>query len=317
MDVRASWDVTSTLHRLTDTANSDQEEWVLQDKVVDYFFDACVQAGPELCTLAAYNRTGSELACDFRSFIKNVTNAPIGIPNPGAIVNEVVVKGQVFLQSYGVTGWGNFSQSVAALLYGSEDEKLKALSKAASSSTSTSFSAALWGIHCGDRIPRADNVEDVTPALRRQISESYYGGINADTQALCAQWPWKAKEIYQGNFEAKTKHPILVMRNSLDGQTPLLSAQNMSAGFEGAVVLENDAVGHSASSYPNSCIASHVLGYWLNGTLPSEGTLCEAEWGPFEGVGRTWAAVVAAMANGTVNATDNAFSAKKWLEEHE
>ena len=301
---------------MTDTNNSDQEEWILQDKVVDYFFDSCVEAGPELCSLAALNRTGAELSCDFRSFIKNVTDAPFGVPKLGAIVNGFFVKSQAFTSTYNVAHWSEFADTVAVLLYGTEEKTLELLS-ASGPTIGAPLDANLWGIHCGDRIPRTDNIEDITPALKQQISESYYGGLNAGTQAICAQWPWKAKEVYQGNFEAKTKHPLLVLSNSLDGQTPLLSAQNMSAGFEGAVVLENDAVGHATLNYPNSCIASHIITYWLNGTMPSEGTLCEAEWGPFEVEGRTWAKVVEGLGNGTVNTTDNVFSANKWLKEHE
>lgn len=70
-------------------------------------------------------------------------------------------------------------------------------------------------------------------ATARDLYATSYivGGSNAIIQMICAQWPWKVKKIYQGNFEAKTKTPILFMSNSLDGQTPLVSARNMSAGF--------------------------------------------------------------------------------------
>lgn len=170
-----------------------------------------------------------------------------------------------------------------------------------------------WAIHCGDRIPRTNNYEEIPPALRKQYSTSYFvGGTNAVTQSICAQWPWKAKEVYQSDFKAKTRHPILVMSNSLDGQTPLVSARNMSSGFEGAVILENDGVGHGAFSFPSTCIAKHVMDYWVDGLMPANGTICNAEFGAFEK--KTWFELLASMENGTVVET-KAISARKWLEE--
>ena len=254
---------------------------------------------------------------DFSNFIENITAAPIGLAGTGTIMDGSFLKSTMFQKTYDSSDWVNVSQVLAPVLYGTQEERVAMLTEMAGRVPATSGSLGEtegnWGIHCGDRIPRTDNFDEILPALRKQFSESYYtGGQNGVTQAVCAQWPWKAKEVYKGSFEAKTKHPILVMSNSLDGETPLLSARNMSAGFEGAVILENDGVGHATASYPNSCTATHMLNYWINGTMPAEGTLCGAEYGPFEW--RSWSEVFARMANGTEKAT-GVISAKKWLDE--
>ena len=69
---------------------------------------------------------------------------------------------------------------------------------------------------------------------------------------------------------------------------------------------------HTTISYPTTCAAKHTIAYWVDGTLPVEGTLCEAEFDPYQKV--EWPEVLAHLANGTApgNAT---LSARKWLAE--
>lgn len=254
---------------------------------------------------------------DLYNFIENINAEPIGLSKTGTIFNGESLKPIIFQKTYGADGWAEFAQVLAPILYGNEEQRIEMLTALHGGIPTTvgnlGATEPMWGIHCGDRVPRTDDYEEIAPSLRKQYGMSYYiGGQNGLTQAMCAQWPWKAKEVYQGNFTAKTRHPILIMSNSLDGQTPLASARNMSAGFEGAVVLESDGVGHATASYPNSCTATHMMAYWVNGTMPKEGIVCEAEYGPYET--RSWAETFARMANGTAKAK-GIISAKKWLEE--
>ena len=137
------------------------------------------------------------------------------------------------------------SRSLGAIMYGTPQQRKAALmllvhgAPGSDKETLMSFP----GIHCSDRIPRTDDYEEIAPAFRLLNDTSIIiGGVNMNTQAMCAQWPWKAKEIYQGDFKAKTKHPLLILSNALDGLTPLVSARNMSSGFEGSVLLEIDAL---------------------------------------------------------------------------
>jgi hypothetical protein len=256
------------------------------------------------------------MARDFYDFVETLTAAPIGLVKAGGSFDGKAMKTFMFQQTYDVVGWANFSQKLASILYGSETERIETLTMLSGGAPATTAKTGItepnWAIHCGDRIPRTDNYEEIAPSLRIQYNTSYYiGGPNALVQAICAQWPWKAKEVYQGDFKAKTKHPILVMSNSLDNATPLVSARNMSSGFEGAIILENDGVGHGAFSFPTTCLAKHIMAYWVNGTMPAEGTICNAEFGAFEK--KTWAEVLAGMDNGTVGET-KAISARKWLQ---
>jgi len=48
-----------------------------------------------------------------------------------------------------------------------------------------------------------------------------------------------------GDFRVKTKNPVLLIGSTYDPVTPIASAHNVSAGFEGSVVLERGGFGVS------------------------------------------------------------------------
>lgn len=73
------------------------------------------------------------------------------------------------------------------------------------------------------------------------------GDIVAQITAHCAQWPWRARETYAGNFRVKTRNPILVASTARDSHTPLRSPRNVSAGFEGSGLLVVNGTGVSGT----------------------------------------------------------------------
>ncbi|KAF7325598.1 Alpha/beta-hydrolase [Mycena kentingensis (nom. inval.)] len=48
----------------------------------------------------------------------------------------------------------------------------------------------------------------------------------------------------------------------------------MAQGFTGSVVLTQDSIGHASISGPSVCTFQLVREYFVNGTLPAEGTVC-------------------------------------------
>ena len=63
--------------------------------------------------------------------------------------------------------------------------------------------------------------------------------------SACAQWKIEPKERYTGDFNVKTKSPVLFIGNTFDGLTPLVSAKNVSSTFEGSALLTVDGYGVS------------------------------------------------------------------------
>jgi hypothetical protein len=100
------------------------------------------------------------------------------------------------------------------------------------------------GIHCADRTVRLSGFDDFIPVVDQLYKTSkLFGDITPAITATCARWKMMAKEVYKGDFQAKTKKPALFIGNTGDGFTPLTSAYNVSSGFKDSVVLEVNGYG--------------------------------------------------------------------------
>jgi TAP-like protein len=105
---------------------------------------------------------------------------------------------------------------------------------------------AVMGIHCSDRTVRLSSFDEFLPVVDQLYNTSkIFGDVTPAITAICAQWKMRAKEVYEGDFQAKTKKPVLFIGNTGDGFTPLTSAYNVSAGFKDSVVLEVNGYGVS------------------------------------------------------------------------
>ena len=101
----------------------------------------------------------------------------------------------------------------------------------------------------------------------------------------CVQWKMDAAERYSGPFpadEAKAKFPILFVNGLYDPRTSLASAPKASARFEGSVVLTHGGQGHRFIRHRSVCTAKAVRVYFVDGTMPEEEKVCEADLGAFK-----------------------------------
>lgn len=245
-----------------------------------HFFAACIEGGEEKCALAGLNKTAEELEADTWAFFDSLREEPIGA---GPVVfDSLTVKADIVERLKWTGGWPELSVILKGLVYATRAER-KALLTTFAEGLSESLGdnalapvTALWGIHCGDRTVRAEDFGEIAPVFDRLHNTSrMIGDVVAWVSTHCAQWPWHADEVYMGDFHVETKNPILITSNSRDAHTPLRSAQNISTGFEGSVVLEVNGSGHCIINAPSACGFRALVAYWLNGTLPEEGTLCE------------------------------------------
>lgn len=135
---------------------------------------------------------------------------------------------------------------------------------------------AIMGIRCGDKIPREHELSELE-VVDQQFRETskYFPGFGAGYYVYaCAQWSFKAKERYEGDFHVKTSSPLLFIGNTYDPITPLASARNMSASFEGSVVLHHDGFGHTSLAQRSNCTNEAIAKYFADGTVPKKGTVC-------------------------------------------
>lgn len=212
-------------------------------------------AAGENCTLNALGATADELVDATWALLDSLKTDPI--PFGDTVLDYSTAKSYLFSSLYNPTLWPDLADLLVGLL-GANATQLAAFSDASVGVVSADLAAAesalaldmsVVAIHCSDRAPRAATFEEFKPALEELYNiSSIYGDGSDLINFHCARWKIEAKERYQGGFEVATQNPVLFIGNTFDPLTPLVSAYNVSSGFNGSVVLEVHGYGVSFSS---------------------------------------------------------------------
>ncbi|OGM41169.1 hypothetical protein ABOM_009862 [Aspergillus bombycis] len=252
----------------------DFEMFTDSGKVFEGFLSGCVDS-PDNCPLARGNATAASLGRTMSDFFETLKYNPIQIGQ--SILDFSTIKNQIFSTLYWPGQWPQLAALLDGLMTGNLTDS--ADGSEGSSESAPGFAEALAGIKCGDKSTRASSLSDVTPLINQNLQSIKWFGDLASTAAMqCIRWGGEAKERYGGNFRVKTSHPVLVIGNTYDPSTPLVSARNVSAGLEGSVLLQQNSYGHTSIAQPSNCTIGHIQQYFLNGTLPSPGTVCEPNY---------------------------------------
>ncbi|KAI7332182.1 hypothetical protein KC315_g4770 [Hortaea werneckii] len=107
------------------------------------------------------------------------------------------------------------------------------------------------------------------------------GSMWSTIRLHCIHYSIRPHYRFQGPWEAKTSHPLLLIGNTMDPVTPVRNAHKMAKGFHGAVALTQDSAGHCSSSTFSCCTRSYIRQYFQTGELPPPGVVCPADEMPF------------------------------------
>ncbi|KAF7337319.1 Abhydrolase-4 domain-containing protein [Mycena sanguinolenta] len=132
-------------------------------------------------------------------------------------------------------------------------------------------------VSCNDGKSINVDYADVENHFREMCEVSPFCDIYGIDRMVCLGWPEYLKNNFTVSFKTNTSFPILLISNTADPVTPLASAQKMSAGFDGSVLLTQDSPGHTSLVAPSLCTFSHIAAYFVNGTLPAKGTVCSVD----------------------------------------
>lgn len=141
---------------------------------------------------------------------------------------------------------------------------------------------ALHGIFCSDATWRSDSPEDMLPIIAQQQADSSFADMWYPRLSWpCTVWNITPAESYGGAFGSETRTPMLIANGLYDPVTPLTSARNVSAAFEGSVLLQHNGYGHGVTAHPSLCTGRAIRRYFESGEVPDEDTVCEPDVGPF------------------------------------
>lgn len=217
----------------------------MSDDSFSGIFTSCVE-DPQNCALAASNVTAAQLEDAVWDFIETIKYKPIALGT--FLLDYTFVKQTIQHALYGTNSWPALTAVFGALLLGNTEGLATTTPPTGVSAEAMASTMATIGIHCSDRTYRESSYEKILPEMQKLIGTSrIVGDITTQISMICAHWKMPAKEIYQGDFHVKTQKPVLIIGNTHDAFTPIVSAHNLSSTFEDSVVLEVNGYGVSRS----------------------------------------------------------------------
>ena len=139
----------------------------------------------------------------------------------------------------------------------------------------------VYGIRAGDAIWHPSSLDEYLPQVQYDANVSAFPVVYPSVW-VSARWRITPSERYTGGFNTTTKNPILFINGQYDPVTPIIGAYNASQGFKGSVVLAHTGYGHGIVADPSNCVAQYAQNYFIDGTLPPQGTVCHPDDGPWQ-----------------------------------
>ena len=251
-------------------------EWISDtDKLFFAFFEACVAAGPTRCPLASSrfgngtsdyaNVTAKTLETSFYNFLETELKTNPVLVDPGAnstskypiLLDYTTLKTALLNMLYSPSLWPRVAAALDGLL--SSPRNLTAVRDVMQllqiePVTNENAHDAFIAIRASDKSPAVlseiGSLDDFRPVMERvQATSKLAGDAVIWVLMQVARWEIPAKERYEGEFRnITTSHPVLILGNTYDPVTPLVSAFNLSEALEGSVVVQHDGYGVSCTA---------------------------------------------------------------------
>ncbi|KAG5205921.1 Tap domain-containing protein [Trichophyton interdigitale] len=262
----------------------DIEVWTDTDKVFSAFLQQCVKS-PRECALARPGLTAPRLEKSIYKLLDNIKYQPLVFNN--TLIDHSVAKNLIRPNLYAPPKWPLLSRALENLRTGNLTgfmENSISLSPPWEKGIPTE---SPFGIPCSEKETGLNHLDQIQSAIKSLDKESkLLGQVGIPLAMTCTRWKTKANERYSGDFDVKTKFPILVIGNTFDPATSFPSAQNASATFDGSVLLEHGGYGHTSLNHGSVCTGKAVKEYFMEGILPKPNTVCEPAYPPF--AKKTW-----------------------------
>ncbi|KAJ7677048.1 Alpha/Beta hydrolase protein [Mycena polygramma] len=252
------------------------------DKALQTFFDACADAGPDLC--AFYEPSATAIADRLEALTNAIRAQPVPVITPTSygLVDYSLLRATIFEVLF--RPYGGLASALA--------EGLSQLEKGNGTVLYSIFSPpafecncngavfppgddAAVGLECGDSVLVTDTIEQATEIYENALKPTQFAEFLVGSFRMsCAGWKVHRDDRFLGPVGANTSFPLLLVTNTVDPITPKVAALKVQAAFPGSMLLTQNSTGHTSLSGPSVCTFGYLQGYFVNGTLPPPGTVC-------------------------------------------
>ncbi|KAJ7649384.1 Alpha/Beta hydrolase protein [Mycena polygramma] len=261
------------------------------DKALQSFFDGCAAAGPDLC--AFYEPTAAAIADRLETLVESVRAQPVPAITPVAygIVDYSLLRYTIFETLYSPYAlFPLLAQGLADLEKGNGTALYSILTtipafecECNQTSVFSPIDDSTTAISCGDAVQVTDSIDQLAAFYQNAGKLSQFAEFLVGSDRInCAGWKVYRDDRLKGPVGGNTSFPLLLISNTADPVTPRAGALNTQAGFPGSVLLTQNSTGHVSVSAPSLCTLGYIREYFLNGTLPAPGTVCQVDATLFE-----------------------------------
>ncbi len=207
--------------------------------------------------------------------IERAEDAPIAAPGADRPLGEGELIWGLLSSLYSRFQWGGLANAIDDALEGDGSRMIRLVDNLwgrNSDGSYDNFFEANVAVNCIDQAVERD------PEHHRQLSDEFaqqapiFGSWGGYLNITCALWPAQPSPLAVPR--AAGAPPILVIGNTGDPATPYKWAVALSQQLESAVLLTNDAEGHTAYLQGDRCIEDAVNAYLLELIVPDTGAAC-------------------------------------------
>ncbi|CAK5279768.1 unnamed protein product [Mycena citricolor] len=253
------------------------------DKTLQAFYDGCVAAGPAACDF--YAPTAAEIAANLTSLVESIAAQPIPVLNnvSHGIIDFSWIRNLIFAATYSpYDSYSTFATQLAQLAAGQPDATYAAHQSAQfecgddNTAAGNIFESEI-ATTCNDAVAVTDRIPELRAFYENEAKLSSFADIWAEWRVWCSGWRIHRPGRFSGPVGANTSYPLLVIGNTADPITPLQWARKASTLFPGSVLLTQNSPGHTSIVAASACTHGAMQAYFVNGTLPASGTVCQVD----------------------------------------
>ncbi|KAF9269273.1 alpha/beta-hydrolase [Marasmius fiardii PR-910] len=260
------------------------------NRTTDWFFKACLDDGPDAC---AFHEPSIEAMEDkLNGIYASLIKYPVTVQTNQsyALVDYPTLRAAIFSLLYTPVLWPQMAQGLqdltkrnATVLYSIFDAPpFRCSCDTENVNPFPPAPEALVALTCNDGEVVPPGLEEAERHYNDAITNfGSWGSLFAGFRITCGNepssgWPTSIpKNQFRGPVTASnTSFPLLIIGNTADPVTPIEAARNVTSKFPGSVLLTQDSPGHASINAPSTCTFNYVRAYFVNGTLPPEGTVC-------------------------------------------
>ncbi|KAK4118814.1 hypothetical protein N657DRAFT_650901 [Parathielavia appendiculata] len=282
------------------------------EAAIDHFYQTCFDAGSGCALRQPTDTSSADIRTRISTLLAFLQQSPVSAIHNGRLyaVTSFLISEAIRVSLYSPIATyeplslaladalsGNFSRILSNPNVMLRDTRLDVCVEQTPSTPPQTYihsEEVALGIICGDSYSSSTTHDfpSATSLVSRILNQSAtVGEAWTKIPLSCTNWPFRPTYSFTGPFgspapdnssgNTTSATPLLILSTRTDHATPLANAYALSALHDGSAVVVQESVGHCALlSSVSQCTYGIVREYFRSGTVPANGTVCEAECEP-------------------------------------